>query len=232
MPIIKSLGHDCFTLSTREHSIVFDPWLTGNPDAVCKPEDLTVDAVLTSHGHGDHFGDTIAIAKRLDVPVIGVAELCGYCSRQGCQTAPMHLGGSHRYPWGRVKLTLALHGSGIAHGDHVEYVGPPCGFLVTMDGVTVYFAGDTGLFGDMKLIGDSVKVDAALLPIGDNYTMGPKDALLAAQMINPSVVIPMHYSAFPVIQQDAAAFAAQVEKLGLECRLLKPGDETEILAEA
>jgi L-ascorbate metabolism protein UlaG (beta-lactamase superfamily) len=225
---IKSLGHACYSLSADGHSVVFDPWLEGNPEAVCTPGELHVDAVLASHGHKDHLGDSIAIATRLGIPVIGVYELCMYCARHGCEIAPMHLGGHRDFDFGRVKLTVATHGSAVIHDDRIECLGPASGFLVTMGGITLYFAGDTGLFGDMRLIGDSVKVDAAILPIGDCFTMGPHDALLAVEMIRPAVVIPTHYSAFDAINQDAKAFAAEVAKLGIECRVLGPGDEANI----
>ncbi|MEI6504240.1 MAG: metal-dependent hydrolase, partial [Armatimonadota bacterium] len=189
MLTIRSLGHACYVLSAGGFSVILDPFLSGNPDAVCGPEAVAVNAVLPSHGHGDHFGDTIAIAKRLGCPVIACAELAGFCARAGCQTVGMHIGGQRAYDFGTVKLTQAWHGSAMTVGDKVEYVGPAVGFLVTMGGVTVYFAGDTGLFGDMRLIGDE-GVDVAILPIGDNYTMGPKDALRAVEFLRPKVVIP------------------------------------------
>jgi L-ascorbate metabolism protein UlaG (beta-lactamase superfamily) len=232
MATIRSLGHACYTLSANGKTIVFDPFLTGNPEAICTAEELQVDAILPSHGHSDHLGDTIALATRLRAPVIGVYELCMYCARHGCEVEPLHIGGSRAFDFGRVKLTMATHGSAVVGEDLIEYTGPPCGFLVTMGEVTVYFAGDTGLFGDMKLIGDTTKVDVAILPIGDNFTMGPHDALLAAEMINPALVIPTHYSAFDVIRQDAAAFAAELATMDIACRVLRPGEQIEVLPDA
>jgi L-ascorbate metabolism protein UlaG (beta-lactamase superfamily) len=229
MITIKSLGPSCFTLSAAGKTIIFDPFLAGNPEAICGPDDITVDAVLPSHGHSDHLGDTVAIANRLKCPVIGVFELCLYCARQGCEVAPMHIGGTRTFDFGQVKLTSATHGSGVKAADGtIEYTGPACGFVVTMGGKTIYYAGDTGLFGDMKLIGESVALDAAILPIGDCFTMGPDDALKAIGMLRPRVVIPTHFSAFDVIQQDADEWASTVRAMGTDCRVLRPGDEIEV----
>ena len=228
MLTIKSLGHACFTVSDGPHTIIFDPYLKGNPEAICGPEDVQVDAVLPSHGHSDHLGDTIEIATRLGCPVIGAFELCMYCARFGCEVAPMHIGGSRTFDFGTVKLTQAWHGSAVVGETLIEYTGPAVGFLVTMGDLTVYYAGDTGLFGDMQLIGDTTDIDAAILPIGDCFTMGPADALRAVEMLQPGLVIPTHYSAFDVIQQDAAAFAEAVARTGANAVVLSPGEETEI----
>ena len=199
-----------------------------NPEAVCGPDDVAVSAILVSHGHSDHLGDGIPIARRLNVPIVASYELAMYCERFGCQTAPLHIGGGRQFDFGHVRLTPALHGSAVVSDDHIEYTGPPCGFLVTMDHRTVYYAGDTGLFSDMRLIGGSRELAAAILPIGDNFTMGPPDALLAAEMLQARITVPMHYSAFDVIQQDVNRFADQLRERGLDCVILKPGDEREI----
>jgi len=224
---IKSLGHACFTLSTEEHSIVFDPFLRDNPEAICQPEELIVDAVLPSHGHSDHLGDTIEIATRLGCPVISAYELCMYCARQGCEVAPLHIGGSRTFDFGTVKLTPAWHGSAVIGEHMIEYTGPAVGFIVTMSDIKVYFAGDTGLFSDMRLIG-AQGLDVAILPIGDCFTMGPEDAIQAAQWLNPKLVIPTHFSAFEVVRQDPYAFAQSLEKVGIRCVVLRPGDELKI----
>jgi len=228
MPRLKALGHACFMLAADEHSVVFDPWLKENPEAACGPDDVEVDAILVSHGHVDHLGDAIPIAQRLGVPIVAPYELAMYCERFGCRTEALHIGGGRQFDFGHVKLTQALHGSGIVNDDHIEYTGPPCGFLVTMGGATVYYAGDTGLFSDMRLIGERHDLKAAILPIGDNFTMGPEDALVAAEMLRADVTVPMHYSAFDVIQQDPGRFAAALRKRGLKCLVLKPGQEEEI----
>jgi L-ascorbate metabolism protein UlaG (beta-lactamase superfamily) len=224
MLTIKSLGHACYTLSDGARSIIFDPFLKGNPEAVCGPEDVTVDAVLPSHGHSDHLGDTIEIATRLGCPVIGAFELCMYCARFGCEVSALHIGGGGSYDFGAVKLTQATHGSAVIGKDLIEYTGPAVGFLVTMGGLRVYYAGDTGLFGDMQFIGDE-GLDVAILPIGDCFTMGPADALRAATLLRPKLVIPTHYSAFDAIKQDAGAFATALEAQGTRCKVLSPGQD-------
>jgi L-ascorbate metabolism protein UlaG (beta-lactamase superfamily) len=233
MATIRALGHSCFIFSAGPHSVIFDPFLSGNPEGVCGPEDVQVNAVLPSHGHSDHLGDTVAIATRLGCPVIGVYELCLYCQRQGCEIAPMHIGGSRRFDFGEVRLTNAQHGSGVTAADGtIEYTGPACGFIATMAGVSVYFAGDTGLFGDLRLIGDHAAIDVAILPIGDCFTMGPGDAVLAAELIRPRLVIPTHYSAFDAIRQDVNAFAKDLQSAGIDCVPLAPGEELEFEPDA
>jgi len=227
MPTIKSLGHSCFTLSDGAHSVIFDPFLKGNPEAICGPEDVQVDAVLPSHGHSDHLGDTIEIATRLGCPVIAAFEMCMYCARFGCEVAALHIGGGRTFDFGAVRLTQATHGSAVIGNKLNEYTGPAVGFLVDMGGARVYFAGDTGLFGDMALIGEE-GLDVAILPIGDCFTMGPRDALRAAALLRPNLVIPTHYSAFDVIQQDAHGFAAELSRQGIRCAVLQPGQELSV----
>ncbi|MFW6438310.1 MAG: metal-dependent hydrolase, partial [Armatimonadota bacterium] len=221
---LSALGHACFMLETDDHSIIFDPWLAGNPEAAISPDEVDVDAILVSHGHSDHLGDAIEIATRLDVPVIGPYELCMYCQRNGAEVAPMHIGGGRDFSFGHVKLTLALHGSAVIHDDLIEYTGPACGFVIRTGGRTVYYAGDTGIFGDMALIGEMNEIDVAVLPIGDNFTMGPDDAVKAAEMLEADTVVPMHYSAFDVIEQDPDQFADQLAAKKIECVVLKPGE--------
>jgi len=223
--VIRSLGHACFVVSDGEHSVIFDPFLTDNPEAVVTADEVQVDAVLPSHGHSDHLGDAIPIAKRLGVPIVAPYELAMYCQRHGAEVVPLHIGGGTDLAFGRVKLTFATHGSAVVSDTLIEYTGPPCGFLVTMSGQTVYYAGDTGLFGDMRLIGETTPIDVAILPIGDHFTMGIEDAVRAVGFLRSKAVVPTHYSAFEPIRKDPYAFAERVEALGVRCEVLVPGQE-------
>ena len=201
-------GHAALGLETDGFEVLVDPFLSECPTAAVSPEDVNPDFILLSHGHGDHLGDTVSIAKRTGATVISNAELSGWLDNQGLKTHAQHLGGGYKHPFGYLKLTLAIHGSGLPDG---SYGGNPAGFLLTTnDGKKIYMACDTGLFGDMRLIGEE-GIDLAVLPIGDNYTMGPDDALRAVKMIQPTVVIPAHYSTWPLIEQDPLAWKKQVE---------------------
>lgn len=225
---LQFLGHACFHLETDEGQVIFDPYLSGNPQAAMGPETVKADGILVSHGHSDHLGDAIAISRRLGAPIIAPFELATYCAQRGAKIHPMHIGGAHRFPFGWVKLTPAWHGSAVIEGKNIIPTGNPCGFLVQMSGQTAYFAGDTGLFGDMKLLGDAHEIDVAMLPIGDNFVMGIEDAVKAARLLQPRVVVPMHYNTFDLIRQDPRDFARRLESLQIECRILQPGETTEI----
>lgn len=216
------LGHAALFLQIGETRLLVDPFLSGNPQAAIKVDAAQADYILVTHGHGDHVGDTVAIAKRTEATVISNAEIATWLSRQGVKTHGQHLGGGFTYSFGYLKMTYALHGSALPDG---SYGGNPGGFLLTTpDEHRVYIAGDTGLFGDMQLIGAD-GLDLAVLPIGDNYTMGPADALQAVKFLKPKVVLPIHYNTFALIQQDAAAWAALVEKeTASRVKLLKPGE--------
>ncbi|MFQ5809632.1 MAG: metal-dependent hydrolase [Armatimonadota bacterium] len=229
MPSVKFLGHTCFTVTEGADTVIFDPFLEGNPQAVCGPDEVDVTAVLPSHGHSDHLGDTVAIAKRCDALVIAPYELAVYCERQGCTVHPLHIGGGADFPFGRVKLTVALHGSGIMDDEIPIYTGPPCGFLLTMGGKTLYYAGDTGLCGDMKLLGDLNTIDLAFLPIGDNFTMGIADAVEAVKLLQPAKVVPMHYKTFEPIEAEPEEFAAKVSaQTSAECIVMSPGESIDV----
>ena len=223
MPTATFLGHACVALTDGSHHLIIDPFLTGNEKAGAKPDDIKADYVLISHGHGDHVGDGIAIAKRNNATVIANYELANLCAAEGCNIHPMHIGGGYDFDFGRVKLTIAHHGGGYGE-DASRYTGPPVGFLVTIGGRTVYHPGDTGLFYDMKLIGEMHTIDLAFLPIGDNFTMGIDDAVKAVEFLNPGKVVPMHYDTFPVIAADPEEFRKRV---GDRVVILKPGESVE-----
>jgi len=202
-------GHSVVTVDTGDHQLIFDPFITGNSLTDLKPEDVKADVILLTHGHNDHVGDTIEIAKRNNSLVVAPNELAVYLGWKGLNVHPMHIGGSHQFDFGKVKLTQAFHGSAYTEEDSqkIVYTGMPAGILLTVEGRTIFHAGDTGLFSDMKLIGELNHIDLAFLPIGDNFTMGPEDAKLAAEWLRAKQVVPVHYSTFPVIEQDPHAFA-------------------------
>jgi len=215
-------GHSALGLETGGYHILVDPFLSHNPAASISADRVPADYILISHGHGDHFGDTIAIAKRTGAQVISNFEIAEWMSAKGLKTHGQHLGGGFKHPFGYLKLTLALHGSSMPDG---SYGGNPAGFLLTtLDGKKIYLAQDTGLFGDMRLIGEE-GIDLAALPIGDNYTMGPADALRAVKLIQPKHVIPIHYGTFDLIRQDEQAWAQQVtSETKAQAHVLKPGE--------
>jgi L-ascorbate metabolism protein UlaG (beta-lactamase superfamily) len=208
-------------------TIWIDPFLTDNPQADVGPDGIEqADYILVSHGHGDHFGDAIAIASRTEATVISNNEIAVYCQGQGVDAHGLHIGGGFQFPFGRVKMTIAHHGSTLPDGG---YGGNPGGFLLDLQDKRIYFAGDTGLFYDMKLLGEDRAIDVALVPIGDNYTMGPDDALRAVQLLDPRLVVPMHYDTFDVIRQDARAFAQRVKTTtGADAVVMSPGDSLDL----
>lgn len=215
------LGHAALSLKTGGVTLLVDPYLTGNPSATENPDSVDADYILVTHGHGDHVGDTVKIAHRTGATAIANAEICTWLQKKGVQVHAQHIGGGFTYPFGYLKLTLALHGSRLPDGSDG---GNPVGFLLTTNaGEKIYMAGDTGLFGDMALLGDE-GLTLAVIPIGDNYTMGPADALRAVRLLRPQHVIPIHYNTFDLIKQDANAWAAQVQtETDAQVHLLKPG---------
>ena len=219
-------SHACFLIETDDSKILIDPYITDNPLSPITSDAVEADYILVSHGHGDHLGDTIGIAKRTGAMVISNFEIQSWLMGQGLENVhPQHIGGGFDYPWGRVKLTHALHGSALPDG---SYGGNPCGFLLYLQGKKLYHACDTGLFYDMKLIGEE-GIDLAILPIGDNFTMGPDDALRAVKLIEPAQVVPIHYNTFDVIKQDPHAWANRVkEETSARVTVMDPGDHIEL----
>lgn len=200
-------GHSVVKIQTKKHSIVIDPFINGNGQTDLKVEDLKVDVILLTHGHNDHVGDTIQLAKQNDALVVAPFELATFLGWKGLNVHPMHIGGSHKFDFGTVKFTQAFHGSSYEEEDQkIVYTGMPAGILFKNEGKTVYHAGDTALYSDMKLLGEFEDIDLAFLPIGDNFTMGPEDAAIAAKWIKAKTVVPMHYNTYPVIEQDPNEF--------------------------
>jgi len=225
---LRWLGHSCLLFESDGKHVLIDPFLNGNPKAAAKANEVPADFILVSHGHGDHVGDAVDIAERTGATVIANYEIATWLQeKMGLRNVHgMQHGGSHKFAFGKVKLTLAFHGSVLPDGSNG---GNPCGFLITFnDGKRIYNAADTGLFGDMKLIGEE-GIDLALLPIGDNYTMGPDDAIRAVKMLTPKRVVPIHYDTFPLIIQDAKAWAERVRKeTNAVAVVLQPGEWMEV----
>ncbi len=223
---LRYFSHSAFLITTnRDEKILIDPFLDQNPNSPVKSTEVDADYIILTHGHGDHLGDAFNIAKKCDSLFICLNELANYCSAKGFKAHNMHIGGSHKFDFGKVKLTIAHHGSMTPDN---YYAGEPSGVVLTIDGKSIYHTGDTGLFYDMKLIGEMTKIDYMLLPIGDNFTMGIDDAVKAVELTNPEVAIPMHYNTFPIIQADPYEFKRKVEALGKKSIVLNFGEEIEI----
>lgn len=225
---MRWLGHSCLMFESDGKHVLIDPFLTGNPKAAMKAGDVPADFILVSHGHGDHVGDAGEIAERTGATIITNYEIAIWFQEKMGQrnVHGMQHGGAYQFPFGRVKMTIAFHGSALPDGSNG---GNPCGFLITFnDGKRIYDAADTGLFGDMKLIGEE-GIDLAFLPIGDNFTMGPDDAVRAVKFLTPKRVVPIHFDTFPLIAQDGNAWAEKVRKETSAIPvILKPGESMDL----
>lgn len=217
-------GHASFLLDDGTSKVLTDPFLTGNPLAPIQADEVECDYILLTHAHGDHLGDAPTIAKRTGAMVLGIPEVLDVClqAESDIKTHGMNIGGSVKLPFGKVRMTMALHSSGVAGGI-------ACGYVIQIGGINVYFAGDTALFSDMKLIGQKDPLDYAVLPIGDNYTMGLEDAALAAQWLNTKNVIPIHYNTWPVIAQEAGRYKEVTEGMTRAAvHIVEPGGTLEL----
>ncbi len=221
-------GQSCIKMTTGERTILIDPFISGNPACDLVVAEQKPDYIAVTHGHDDHVGDTVEIAKQSGATIICNAELAAFFSLQGVQNiAPMHIGGKREFDFGTVKLTQAFHGSSTVVDGQIVNLGLPNGFVFTLEGKSVYHAGDTGLFSDMKLIGERNSLELAFLPIGDNFTMGPDDAKIAADFLQAKTVIPIHYNTFPLIEQNAEAFVNSLSA-NITGKVMEIGDEIEV----
>lgn len=215
---ITYLGHAAFTVEGDGHAVAIDPFLTGNPLATVEADAIRCQSIVLTHGHADHVGDTVEIARKNSATLYAAFEICEYLGKQGVEKVePMNPGGKVATDFGFVALTQAFHSSSYEG----QYMGLPCGVIVNIAGVTVYHCGDTALFSDMKLIGEIYRPDIAMIPIGDRFTMGPELATRAAEMIKPEVAIPIHYKTWPLLVQDASDF----KPAGVEKKEMQPGEQ-------
>jgi L-ascorbate metabolism protein UlaG (beta-lactamase superfamily) len=229
---IRFLGHAAFELSDGDTRVLIDPFLSGNPKAAVGAGELEATTILLTHGHVDHLGDTVDIAKRTGAPVVAIVELAGEIGSEGVDVFDPNLGGTVEFDWGYVSLVPAWHTNTLPGSEDAPYsaehgivIGPAAGLVIKIGETTVYHAGDTCLFGDMKLIAERSDIDVALLPIGGHYTMDRRDAVVAAEFVGAKTVIPMHYDTFPPIETDSGAFKADVEaQTSSQVVLLKPGE--------
>ncbi len=225
MAKLTFLGHAGWLVKGAQNTVVIDPFLEGNPLAVHKAADIKADYILLSHAHSDHIGDTESIASANRSTIIANFEIATHFGNKGFNVHPMHIGGAHDFPFGRVKLTPAFHGSSFPDG---SYGGMPAGILLTINGLTIYHTGDTALFSDMSLIGKNAPVDVMLTCIGDNFTMGIDDAVDAVVLVRPKLAVPMHYKTFDLIDVDPQEFASKTELMGHSVKVFEIGETFDI----
>lgn len=225
---VQYFGHSAFAVHHGEHTILVDPWLNGNPHMEGKsiPSDLKPTTILLTHGHFDHLADAEALAKQHGAPIVGIFELATYFQEKGCPANPCGMGGRVNHPWGWSKLVPAFHSS----SHEGRYLGMPCGIMFEIGGVVFYDAGDTCVYGDMKLFSELYRPQVAFLPIGGHFTMDIFEAVKATELIGPEVVIPIHYDTFPPIAADANDFKSRVESLrtGARVQVMKALDTWEV----
>ncbi|MDX1741695.1 MAG: metal-dependent hydrolase [Rhodothermales bacterium] len=225
---LRYFGHSAFQLSTSRATLLVDPFITGNPhtEGVVTPDELNPDFILLTHAHGDHWGDTLSIAKRSGAVVVANFEITQYLQKEGHDAVqPMNTGGEWRFEWGKVIQTYARHSSSFPDG---TYGGNPNGYIIHADDKCVYALGDTCPFAEMQWIGDEHDVDVALIPIGDCFTMGPQESLRAIRLIRPSIAVPVHYGTFPLIEVDTNKWAESVGHAGYIARVLSPGETLDV----
>jgi L-ascorbate metabolism protein UlaG (beta-lactamase superfamily) len=220
------LGHSTFRIDTPKHIILIDPWVMGNP--ACPESEKkfrTIDFMLCTHGHSDHIGDAVELAKKFNPTVVGNFELCQWLEKKGVKnTSGMNKGGTQQIANMRVTMVHASHSSGITDGELTVYGGEAGGFVIEFEsGLKIYHAGDTCVFGDMQIIRELYTPDIAILPIGDHFTMGPREAAYACRLLRPKAVIPMHYGTFPMLTGTPEELRRQIGEMGIKVIDLKPG---------
>ncbi len=220
---ITWLGHSAFLIEGSKR-VLIDPFITGNEKAPIKPDEIECDIIAVTHGHGDHLGDAVFISKRKNVPIVAIYELAEYIKTKGANSVGMNFSGTYEHEGVKITMVPALHSAGITEAEFGRSGGLPAGFIIEMDGKVIYHAGDTGLFGDMKLIGEIYNPDVALLPIGGLFTMDTSLAKIAAKWIHPRVVIPMHYDTWPPIKANPEEMKEDLEREGIELVILNPGE--------
>jgi L-ascorbate metabolism protein UlaG (beta-lactamase superfamily) len=222
MTQVRFLGHACFTISDGSTTVLIDPFLSGNPKGAISADDVSATTILLTHGHGDHYGDTVDIAKRTGAPALAITEIANELGEEGLDVHDPNMGGTVRFDWGWVKVVPAWHTSTTPKGT----VSTPAGLLINFKDTVIYHLGDTALFSDLQLVGKRNPIDIALMCIGGHYTMDRTDAVDAAQLIGAKTIIPCHYNTFPPIETDAQAFKSDVESAtGSQVVVLEPGDE-------